>query len=460
MTGNEKLKQPTISQLVSAVKEHNGLDITKTDITDEIYADATKGFERGLSLKSMANRVRFYLAGSSKDDEPKETVSARGVFMGSRDIATEKKPLGKNKSQTLSFLQEGDDGVFRVMDDPNSPSHFKGFKKDRFGMLVDVDFSFTKKGDVTYVSPENVTPVDKSFAIDTSKIKVYPIAALADLEDYTACAVVGTIASFKPARIPPWEQDRYPDDEDYPIVINKNPVFTLYLESDEEKGEPIIKAIVNPSHISKPYILLDDFDTMMPERADDIDDADEFLHDEVTPMYNGVEVILIGQKKRASDYDDKVFVDFDVTAIIPVDGAPSLIETKSGVKKAKDAKAKSKAKKGKAGQAGSKKDSKKEAAEKEAKKDAIRQAEVAKVVTAMMDATTVDVVKDMVEKKYLTAVSDEKIQWLINAEFEAQGIPLDPEEDEAEETSEEPEPETPEDDEPENAEEEDDVWNE
>ena len=459
MTGNEKLKQPTISQLVSAVKEHNGLDITKKDITDEVYTNATKGFERGVSLKSMANRVRFYLAGSGKDEEPKETVSARGVFMGSRDIATEKKPLGKNKSQTLSFLKEGDDGIFRVMDDPNSPSHFKGFKKDRFGMLVDVDFSFTKKGEVTYVSPENVTPVDKSFTIDTSMIKVYPIAALADLEDYTACAVVGTIASFKSARIPPWEQDRYPDDEDYPIVINKNPVFTLYLESDEEKGEPIIKAVVNPTHISKPYILLDDFETIMPVISDGYMDEDEFLHDEITPMYNGVEVILIGQKKRSSDYDDKVFVDFDVTAIIPVDGAPSLIETKSGVKKAKDAKAK----KGKSkSNPEAKKDSKKEAAEKEAKKDAIRQAEVAKVVTAMMDATTVDVVKDMVEKKYLSGVSDDVIQGYIDAEFEAQGIPVDNGEvvDEAEETPEEPEPEAPVDDEPENAEDEDDVWNE
>ena len=451
MTGNEKLKKPTISQLVSAVKEHNGLDISKKDVTDQIYADATKGFERGVSLKSMANRVRFYLAGSGNDSEPKETVSARGVFVGSRDIATEKKPLGKNKSQTLSFLEEGDDGMLRVYNDPNAPSHFKGFKKSRFGALVDVDFSFTKKGDVTYVSPENVTPVDQSFVIDTSKIKVYPISALADLEDFTACAVVGTIASFKPARVPPWEQDNY-DDEDYPLIINKNPVFTLYLESDEEKGEPIIKAVVNPTHISKPFIQLDDFEMVMPEDVNDVVDDEEFLFDEVTPMYNGVEVILVGQKKRASEYEEKTFVDFDVTAIIPVDGSPSLIETKSGVKKAKDAKAK----KGK-DKADSKKDSKKDAAEKEAKKAEIRQAEVAKVVTAMMDATTVDVVKEMVEKKYLTGVSDEVIQEYIDAEFEAQGIPM---EEECEEIpSEDSDSEMPEtDDEPENAEDEDDVW--
>ena len=458
MTGNEKLKQPTISQLVSAVKEHNGLDITKKDITDEIYANATKGFERGVSLKSMANRVRFYLAGSSKDDEPKETVSARGVFMGSRDIASSNVTLGKNKSHSISFLEEGEDGMFRVYGDPNTPSHFKGFKKDRFGMLVDVDFSFSKKGSVTYVSPDNVTPVDKSFAIDTSKIKVYDKSALPDLEDYTACAVVGTISSIKLLQVKPWDQDKYPDNDDYPLIVNKNPVFSVYLESDDETNEPIIDGAIGPTHLGRPYITLDDFGMAMPETYDPEMDYEEFLHDELTPMYNGVEVILIGQKKDIYENDEgKVFVHMDISAIIPVDGAPSLIETKSGVKNAKDAKAK----KGKS-KPDAKKDSKKDAAEKEAKKDAIRQAEVAKVVTAMMDATTVDVVKDMVEKKYLSGVSDEVIQGYIDAEFEAQGIPVDNDEaeDEAEETSEEPEPEAPEDDEPENAEEEDDVWNE
>jgi len=448
MTGNKT--KPTIAQLVTEIKSKFGLKITKADITDEIYEKSTKGHECGLSISTIANRCRYHIVGSGKDSEPKETVSARGVFVGSRDISTERKPLGKNKSQTLSFLEEGDDGMLRVYSDPNAPSHFKGFKKSRFGALVDVDFSFTKKGDVTYVSPENVTPIDQSFAIDTSKVKVYPISALPDLEDFTACAVVGTIASFKPARVPPWEQDNY-DDEDYPLIVNKNPVFTLFLESDEEKGEPIIKGVVNPTHISQPYIMLEDFEAIMPETVEEGMDYDDFLHDDVTPMYNGVEVILVGQKKRASEYEDKTFVDFDITAIIPVEGTPSLIETKSGVKRAKDAKAK----KGK-----DKAESKKDTAEKEAKKAEIRQAEVAKVVTAMMDTTTVDIVKDMVEKKYLTGVSDETIQEYIDAEFEAHGIPTEPE-DEADEKIEEtpeelePEAETPVDDEPED---EDDVW--
>jgi len=447
-----KPTRPTIVQLIGALKEHNDLVVTKADITDEIYTNATKGFERGLSLKSMANRIRFYLAGSGKDAEPKETVSARGVFLGSRDIATEKKPLGKNKSQTISFLEEGADGMLRVFDDPNSPSHFKGFKKDRFGMLVDVELSFTKKDAATYVSPENVEIVDREYEIDTSKIKVYPIGALADLEDFTACAVTGTIASFKPTRVPPWEQDKYNYAEDYPLIVKGNPVFTVYLESDEEKGEPIIKAVVNPTHISKPFIQLDDFETMMPETSEAGVDYEDFLREEITPMYNGVEVILIGQKKRASEYDDKTFVDFDVTAILTVDGSPSLIETKSTGKKVADAKNKAKAKKA---------DTKKDAEANEAKKNVKRQSEVAKVVTAMLDATDVAMVKEMVDPKFLVNVSDEAIQEFIDAEFDAQGIPTARDDgSESEDESEETPEEVPEDDTPKAAETEDDVWSE
>lgn len=442
----ENKTRPTIKELISAIKTYNGLDVKNTDITDEIYTNATKGYERGLSVKSMANRVRFYIAGSGKDSEPKETVSSQGVFVGSRDIVTKTRALGKNKTQSISYLEKGDDGMFRVFNDPNVPSHFKGFKKSIFGAHVSADFSFSKVGDITYVTPENVTPIDKSFVIDTSTIKVYPINTLPDLEDFTACAVTGVISAFKPARVPPWEQDKY-DDEDYPAIVNKNPVFTLFLESDESKGEPIIKGVVNPTNISKPFILLDDFNAILPEESDLESMDEDFWHDEVTPMYNGIEVILIGQKKRASDYDDKVFVDFDITAIIPVDGAPSLIEVESGVKKAKKAKKdKNDTKKA---------DSEKKTAEDEIKKTAIRQAEVAKVVTAMLDATTVNVVRDMVEKKYLIGVSDETIQGYIDAEFEAQGIPT---EEVPEDTSEDEVETPPEESEESEKEEDDDIW--
>jgi len=405
MTENTK---PTIAQLVTALKEFNGLEISSEDITEEIYSSATKGYERGVSLKSMANRARFYLAGSNKEDSAKETVPVKGVFLGSKDIATEKKPLGKNKAQTISFLQEGDDGFLRVFSEPNTPSHFKGFKKQNFGALVEADFSITKNSTGTYVSPENVNVLDKGFELDTSKIKVYDINALPELEDFTPCAVVGSLGSIRPARIPPWEMDKY-DDEDYPLTIKKNPVFTLFLKADTDEGEPIVKAVVNPTHLAKPYINLEDFDAIWPT-AEELEGLDEdFLRDEITPMYNDVDVIIIGQKKRSSEFDDITFVDFDVNAIIQVVGEPSIIEVASGVSRAKAAKENKAAKQ-------------EEDAAAEAQKMAIRQKKVAEVVTAMMDSTTVQMVRDMVDAKFFAGVDDAVIQTMIDKEFEIQGV--------------------------------------
>lgn len=406
MTENTK---PTVAELIAAIKEHNDLEVTPEEITEEIYESATKGYERGVSLKSMANRVRFYLAGSNKEDVEKETVDVTGVFVGSKDIATENKPLGKNKAQTISFLQQCDDGYFRVFGEPNTPSHFKGFKKKNFGALVESEFNFTKNSKGTFVTPEKVNVLDKGFELDTGNIKAYEISALPELENFTPCAVYGTLSSIKPLRVPPWEQDKY-EDEDYPLVINKNPVFTVFLQADAEEGEPIVKGSVNPTHLSKPYITLDDFDAIwpLPEDLKDID-ADDFLQDEITAMYNGVEVILIGQKKRATEYDDNIFVDIDVTAIIPVGNAPSIIEVASGAERAKAAKAKKEAEK-------------KEDADKEKKKWNVRQKKVAETVTAMRDTTTVQMVRDMVAAKYFKGVPDEKIQELIDKEFKKQGI--------------------------------------
>jgi hypothetical protein len=282
----------------------------------------------------------------------------------------------------------------------------------------------------TFVTPEKVNVLDKGFELDTGNIKAYEISALPELENFTPCAVYGTLSSIKPLRVPPWEQDKY-EDEDYPLVINKNPVFTVFLQADAEEGEPIVKGSVNPTHLSKPYITLDDFDAIwpLPEDLKDID-ADDFLQDEITAMYNGVEVILIGQKKRATEYDDNTFVDFDVTAIIPVGNAPSIIEVASGAERAKAAKAKKEAEK-------------KEDADKEKKKWNARQKKVAETVTAMRDTTTVQMVRDMVAAKYFKGVPDEKIQELIDKEFETQGI----------EVSEETETETTDD-----SAEDDDVW--
>lgn len=443
MTGNTK---PTVAELVKAVQEYQKLDITKDDITTEIYEAATRGFEKGVSIKSMSNRVKFYLVSNGGDREPKETVSHRGIFMGSSDICNENKPLGKNKSQSISFLNEGDDGFFRVMSDPNSPSHFKGFKKGNFGALVDVDFSQTKQDSgITYVTPENVTPVDKSFVIDTGKIKAYDTVSLLDVEKYTPCAVVGTISSIKALRIPNWEQHKYDEDqEDYPLTIKGKPVFQFYLQADTDNSEPIVKGYVNPVNIAAPFITLDDFDAMWPETPSDLNgmDVDEFLRDEITAMYHGVEVILIGQRKNDSEFDDKTYIDFYCNAIIPVENAPSLIEVASGVDRAKAAKE---------AKAASKQEDGAKAAEKEAKKMAVRQKKVGETVTAMRDATTVQMVRDMVDKAIFLNVEDAVIQTMIDNEFEAQGIKVPEEVDDAPETAAAEEPAESDDD---------DIWNE
>jgi hypothetical protein len=409
--------KPTIAELVQAVKEYQQLEITKDDITDDIYAAATRGFEKGVSLKSMSNRVKFHLASNGGDKEPKETTSMRGIFMGSSDIVNETKPLGKNKSQTISFLKEGDDGFLRVLSDPNSPSHFKGFKKDIFGALVDVDFSMTKQASgITYVTPENVTPIDKAFEIDTGKIKVYDANGLLEVEKYTACAVVGKLSSIKALRIPNWEQHKYDEDqEDYPLTIKGNPVFKLYLQANTDEGEPIVKGYVQPTNIARPFITLDDFDIMWPKTPSDLGDmdVDDFLRDEITAMYNGMDVILIGQRKNDSEYNDNTYIDFYVNAIIPVGNAPSIIEMASGAERAKAAKE---------AKAASKQASAEEDAAKEAKKNAIRQKKVGETVTAMRDATTVQLVRDMVDPAIFHGVEDSVIQTMIENEFEAQGI--------------------------------------
>ena len=403
------VNKPTVKELIAALKEFNGLEIAAEDITEEIYENATRGHERGVSLKSMANRVRFYLVGK-KNEVPKETTKMTGVFVGSKDRATEAKPLGKNKVQDLSFLVLGDDEYFRVLSDPSPPSHFKGFKKKVFGAYVEADFAITKTDKNTYVSPENVTVLDNDFKLDTGKIKVYDITALPELEDYTACAVVGKLSSIKPSRVPVWEEDKY-ESEEYPLVIKGNPVFTVYLNAEE--GEPIIKGMVHPTNLAKPYITLEDFDAVWPKATELEGLEDGFVREEITPMFNDVEVILIGQKKRAADVGDKVFVDFEVNAILAVGNAPSVIEVASGVKRAKSAKNAIKSDKA-ANESNDK------------KKQEVRQAKVAAVVTAMRDATTVKIVQDMNDAKFFKGVDDAAIQKMINKEFDAQDIkPVD-----------------------------------
>ena len=422
MTENNTITRPTIAQLISGLKEFHGLEIDASAITEEIYTNATKGYARGMSLKSMANMARFYLVGANKKEAPKESISVTGVFVGSRDIATQKKPLGKNKSQFISFLQQGEDGFMRVFSNPNTPTHFKGFKKQNFGALIEADFGISTSGAGTYVTPENVVVIEKAYELDTSKIKVYEAKDLPELEDYTPCAMVGKISSIKTLRAPPWEQDNY-EDEDFPLVINKNPVFTVYMQGEEDG--PVIKGMVNPTHISKPYIALEDFESIWP-LEEDLGAVDEdFLEEFVTPMYNDMPVILVGQKKRSSG-DETVYVDFDITAIIPVNGDPSIIEVESGVKRAKAAKNASNAKN----------DVKDDAAADKARNNK-RMELVDEVVQSMLDATTPSIVREMTEKKYFLGVEDPEIQKMIEKVFYEQGITVSDSEEHA--STEEPE---------------------
>lgn len=412
MTENTK---PTVAELVSAVKEYQNLDVVATDITEDIYNGAIRGWERGVSLRSMSNRVKFYLVSSKKQEENKETTSFRGVFLGSQDICNEKKPLGKNKSQSISFLSEGDDGFFRVFAEPNSPSHFKSFKKNDFGSLVDVDFSFTKtERGMTFVTPENVRPVEKNFEIDTGQIKVYDAKGLLDTDKYVACAVAGTISTVKSLRIPNWEQHNYPDMDDYPLTMNDSPVFQVYLTADTDAGEPIIKGYVNPTHIARPYIALDDFNAMWPVESElmGIDDTDEFLQDEITSMYSGVDVILIGQRKNHTEYEGKTYIDFYINGIIPVNNEPSIIEALSTADKIKKAKQD-------ADNEGAKKQDKEAM---EARKIEIRREKVAGIVASMKGFTTVEVVRNTCEAKVFSGVEDDYIQALIDEALAAQGI--------------------------------------
>jgi hypothetical protein len=357
-----------------------------------MYDMAIKGHERGLSLRSMANRIRFNLVGK-KNDADKEVIKTRGVFLGSSDIVSDKKPLGKNKSQSIFFLEEGDDGLFRPFTDPRMPSHFKGFKKDVFGKLVECDMVITGNDKGSFVSPDNITVIDAEFVLDTSKVVAYDNVGVIELDKYTPCAVVGTISSIKPLRVPVWEQDNY-DDDDYPLTVNDNPVFCMYLNADE--NEPVIKGVCLPTNLGRPYIEIEDFDVMWDEEFD--------IEDDISPTFVGRQVIIFGKTKTPSDVGDATFMDFDVCGIVEVGGEPNIV---SGTPKKS------------AEKPAAKED---DSAAKEKAKVKKRKALVKESVTAMMGETTVDIVRSMHDKKFFVGVSDDEIQGWIDAEMTKQGI--------------------------------------
>lgn len=391
-------KKPTKKEIVSALKSEFGLTVDKLE--DEVYTKAINNWEQ-VSIRTVASRCRFYLTGSDRDAQ-KETVDIEGVFMGSRDLVNEKKPLGKNKVQILTFLQKGVDGIFRVFSDPSTPTHFKGFKKDQFGKLVTGKIMMSTNDKGTFCTPKDVAVTDENFTLDTSMIEVLDTQGVYNLPEYTECAVAVEISSIWPLRVPEWEADKY-DEEDYLPVVKDNPVFQIYCTAEED--EPILRASIHPVHLGRPVVIMQDFDVLWKEEAD--------MEEELSPSFSGRKVILLGQKRKNSEYEDREYIDFDINAIIEIGKEPVTVkpeaEKKPGESKKKDTKAKKDAK--------------------NAEKDKIREAKIAESVEALREEATGIIVRSMHDEKFFKGVSEEDMEAMVVAEQEKQGVITSKEED-------------------------------
>jgi len=401
-------KKPSKKEIVGALKSEFGIEVDKLD--DEIYTKALNNWEQ-LSLRTIASRCRFYLTGADRDSQ-KESVEIEGIFMGSRDLVTEKKPLGKNKVQILSFLQKGEDGRFRVFSDPSTPTHFKGFKKDVFGKLVEGKLLISSNDKGTFCTPKDVVVVDDKFELDTSQIEVLDTQGVYDLPEFKECAVIAEISSMWQLRVPEWEADNQ-EDEDYPVMLKGSPIFQIYCKAED--NEPILRATIHPINLGRPIIAMEDFEVLWKEDAD--------MEEELSPSFSGRKVILIGQKRKNSSYEDREYVDFDINAVLEISGDPVVVKAKA---EAVPGKEKSK-----------KKDKIAEKAAKKAKQDKIRQDKVAESVEALRDEATPTIVRSMHDEKFFKGVSDEDLQEMIKDEWNKLGINLT----EKEEPGDNPEPE-------------------
>lgn len=395
--------KPTKSEILTELKKKFGLEVE--EITDEVYEKVTRGHERGISVKTMASRVRFYLTASSKEDA-KEKIPVEGVFLGSRDLVSQRKPLGKNKSQIITFLKKGEDGKFSVFKEPNTPTHFKAFKKDVFGKLVSTDMAITASETYSYVTPGNISVINEEFEIDTGLINVCNIDDLTDMEDYTEVAVVGTMSSIRALRVPMWEVDNW-ENEDYPLVVNDAPVFQAYMRKQTEDG-PVVRVSVHPIHMGRPYIQMEDFEALW--------DIDADIEEDIRASFADRKVILFGQKRRNNAYDGVDYIDFDANAIIEINNEPIVAEYKTESPA-----------------------SKVPTADKEQKKNQVRMSKVKETVEAFKATATLETVKEMHDAKFFNGVSDDELQAMLDSEMVAQGyesveaeIPVETKEEEKE----------------------------
>lgn len=409
------IKAPTREQLIEAVKTEFGLEnfaMTPEDIDDEVYEKCIKGFEKGLNIRSMANRLRFQsVGGTQKEGATYETVT--GFIVGSKDIATQNNPLGKNKVMALGMLVEGDDGKLRIVSEPNCPSHFKGFKAKHYGVHIEAEMEYTSNGTGQYVSPHKINIIDDK-EIDFSNLVAVDNNGLLDVEEYKPVVIYGTIGSIREARVAAWDRDAYPDDEDYPLIDKKgNPTFIMYLHAKE--GEPVVKVQFGPTHLSKPHIGLEDFDILWD--PEDIDDVRE----DVSPAFVGRRVVVVAQRRKESNSGDVTFIDTEGFAVFELDDdVEPIIENPTS--KAAKAKASKKNKVEPVGGKPQKKSPAEKKAELEAKQRAARKGYVEKVVEAMLGETTPEVVRQMVSGPQFKSVDDDYIQDIIDEVFEEQGI--------------------------------------
>jgi hypothetical protein len=312
---------------------------------------------------------------------------------------------------------------------------------------MDITLTPAKTGDRVYTSPKNEQPLDKKFEIDTGLIEAYDAKGLASLDNYTDAAFVGTIRSIRLVKVPTWDQSEY-NTEEYPMFVGGRPVFSIQMEAEE--GEPVVKCISGLRHLSIPFIDVEDFDIMFDEAAfdntessdatykhvfdsDAVDAMGEYLATEVTPMFSGRRVVVFGTQMQSNDVNKTdndgnpivtTYVDMSLAGMMDVGNEPSIIEVMSAkdkVKAAKVAKGKKAA----------------PTVDKEAEKMEMRKGLVAKTVTAMKEATNVQIVREMNKEVYFKGVEDEVINGMIQDELTAQGIVV----------PDEPEPEAPTDEE-------------
>lgn len=450
----QETKETLAAAVVELFKltEYNGVPMTADIITDEMFENAMRAPKGKPSLRTAASRIRFSLIGKKKESNVEREMipDVTGTYVGSRDIASKKAPLGMNKSSSTFFMKKCDDGIFRLFTDPNTPSDFNRVKETLYGKLVTVDMELSpNKFDGFYVSAKNQETVEKNFTIDTSEVEAYDINGIAKLDDYTDSILVGTIRSIRLTKVPPFNQSLV-NTEDYPSFIKGSAHFTIMLESEE--GEPAVKCMASMRHLSKMFVDVEDYNELMdPEMfdtnesaikkkitetdaegeeisrmvteynfdSDVVNEMADYMDDEVTPSLFGRRIMFFGTKTRDNDVtkenDDgedvtTTWVDFEIAGMVDVTGEPKIAEIKTAKEKVKEAKAAKK-------QAKASKDD----PELLERQRVARMEEVGVAITAMKQETTIDIVRKMKPKAF-AGVDDATIQGMIDEKMAEMGI--------------------------------------